>query len=172
MFLLCAADPTEREFILNELISLSGQPSKHTDYLKMWAKSQTQDKWKHALLESLCLIQAKRIIFELGLNIDELTGRYLPSNLYFSDFIHRTVKQLYKMCEDLTVNECTALVKYMKKEYPNLENFKYSGDGEYLELHLMHWISENVISLGSSDGFVLPFKTIFFLSFLKSISIL
>lgn len=165
MFLLCAADPTQCEFILNELITLSDQQSKQTDYLKIWAKSQTHDKWKNTLLESLCLIQAKRIIFELGLNIDELIGRYLPSNLHVPSNIHGSVKQLYKMCEDMTVIECDALVNYMTKKYPNLEDFKYSDHGEYLELHLMHWISKNVISLGEqddgcSDGFVSQFKTI------------
>lgn len=167
MFLLCAAHPKQRKFILNELIILSNQPSKQTDYLKILAESQIHDKWKDALLESLCLIQAKRIIFKLGLNIDELTGRYLPSNLHFSDKVHGTVKRLYKMCANMTVTECYALVNYMKKKYPHLENFKYSDNGEYLELHLMHWISENIISLGgqsdgSSEGFVLQFKTMKF----------
>lgn len=160
MFLLCAADPKQHEFVLNELIAQSAQPSKQTDYLKNWAQSQIHDTWKHALLESLCLIQAKRLVFELGLDIDELTGRYLPSNLYVSGYIHGTVKRLYKMCEDMTVEECYALINYMKKNYPILENFKYSDDGDYLELHLMHWISANIISLGqhsdgSADGFVL-----------------
>lgn len=162
MFLLCAADPKQHEFVLNELIVLSAQPSKQkqTDYLKKWAQSQIRDTWKHALLESLCLIQANRILFELGLDIDELTGRYLPSNLYVPGYIHGTVKRLYKMCEDMTVDECYALINYMKKNYPILEHFKYSDHGDYLELHLMQWISANIISLGqqgdgSSDGFVL-----------------
>lgn len=164
MFLLCAADTQQRQFFLNELIDLSFEPSKQTDYLKIYADSQIQKHalWKDALLESLCLIQANRIIFELRLNIDELTGRYLPSNPYISENIDGTVKRLYKMCENMEMNECYALFDYMTDKYPKLLSFNYLDRGEYLELHLMHWISENVISLGkqsddASDGFVLQF---------------
>lgn len=149
MFLLCAADRNQDKLILQQLLVLSFDQSKPTAYLTTWAKSEKN--WKNILLEALCLIQAKRILHELGLNYEELEQRYFPSHQYDSINIHRIVKLLYYICEEMTVKECKHLIEHMMKKFPSIRNFMYSDNGEHLEMYLMHWLWEGVIDIGTNE---------------------
>lgn len=151
MFLLCADDRSQYKIILQQLIVLSFDHDKRTDFLRTWARVKVDD-WKNHLLEALCLMQAKRLIHRLGLDFFELKQRFLPENHYAASYIHVIVKLLYFVCEQLTITECKSLIEYMAQNYPNVRNFIYSDGGQHLEFFLMHWLWQNVIDIGQSDN--------------------
>lgn len=152
MFLLCADDRTQYRNILQQLIVLSFEHDKETDFLRTWAAQTKVHNWKNRLLEVLCVMQAKRIVHRLGLNFTELQQRFIPENHYTASQIHVIVKLLYFVCEQLTITECKSLVKYMTNKFPSIRNFIYSDGEEHLEIYLMHWLWENVIDIGQSDN--------------------
>lgn len=150
MFLLCAHDRKQYKVILQQLLVLSFEKTKQTDFLRTWAKETTE--WKNILLEALCLIQAKRIIYQLGLEYSELSQRFLPHNHYVASHIHLNVKVLYYVCEQLTIGQSKKLIDYMQHKYASVRNFIYSDNGEHLEIYLMNWLWENVIDIGETKN--------------------
>lgn len=129
---------------------LSFEKSKQTDFLRTWARETTD--WKNILLEAFCLIQAKHIIHQLGLEYSELNQRFLPHNHYTASHIHLNVKVLYYVCEQLTIGQSKKLIDYMQHKYPSVRNFIYSDNGEHLEIYLMNWLWENVIDIGDNKS--------------------
>lgn len=152
MFLLCADDRSQYKIILQQLNFLSFDQDKETDLLRTWAAEYKGNNWKNHLLEVLCLIQAKRIIYRLGLDFTELQQRFLPENHYTASHVHVIVKLLYFVCEQLTATECKSLVEHMTQTHQSIRNVIYSVDGEYLEIYLMHWLWASVIDIGHSDS--------------------
>lgn len=150
MFLLYADDRSRYKTILQQLNLLSFDQKKETDLLRKWAKDKVH--WKNHLLEALCIVQAKRIINNLGLIYSELEQRFLPANHYTSSHIHLIVKLLYFISEQLTVQQCKQLIDYMLQKYPSVRNFIYSDNGEHLEIYLMNWLLEGVIDIGQNDN--------------------
>lgn len=154
MFLLCADNRSQYKIILQQLIVLSFDHEKETDLLRAWANEQQHkgQQWKNNLLEVLCLMQAKRIVYRLGLDFTELQQRFLPENHYTASHTHVIVKLLYFICEQLTITQCKSLIEYMTQTNSSIRNFIYSDGGEHLEIYFMHWLWENVIDLGQSDN--------------------
>lgn len=150
VFLLCANDRNQYKTILQQLLALSLDQTKRTDLLRTWAKDRTDD-WKNAILEALCLIQAKYVIHKLGFDFTELSQRFMPANHYINSHIHLIVKLLYFVCEELTVKQCKELIDYVSQKYPSVRNFVYTDNGEHLEIYLMHWLLENVIDIGQTN---------------------
>lgn len=150
VFLLYGNDRDQYKRILQQLVALSLEPTKQTDLMRTWAKDKTD--WRNTFLEALCLIQAKCAIHKLGLDPTELNQRYLPANRYIKSHIHLIVKLLHYVCEELTVKQSKQLINYMAHKYPSVRNFMYTGDGEYLEIHLIHWLLEGVIDIGQTNN--------------------
>lgn len=119
---------------------------------------------KNALLEALCIIQVKNLIRKLGLDYTELEQRYSSSNQYDSLNIHRMVKLLYFVCEQLTVNEGDLLINFMTTKHPWLHGFRHS---EHLEIHMMQWLSEDIITVGKREGESSPCNLDLILQFLE-----
>lgn len=149
LFLLCANDRDQYKVLLQQLLVLSFDKTKKTDFLKTWAKNKNE--WKNMLVEALCLIQAKFVIHQLGLDCSELQQRFLPFNHYTTSHINLIVKLLYYVCEQLTIKQSKILIDYMQNKFPSIRNFIYSDNGEYLEIYLLNWLWENVIHIGKTD---------------------
>lgn len=150
MFLLCADDRSQYKTILPQLIVLSSDQNKESDLLRTWAKSKVH--WKNHLLEALCIVQAKRIIHNLGLTWVELEQRFLPANRYTSSHIHLIAKLLYFVCEQLTIQQCKELIDFMTRKYQSVRKFMYADNGEHLEIYLMNFLWENIIDIGQCDN--------------------
>lgn len=121
-----------------------------TVFLHSWASEiqKTNSKWRDILLEALCIIQAKAIIRKLGLNYNDLEQRFLPLNPYNTVFVHPIVKLLYFVSEQLTVLESRQLIDRTVSKFKICENFKYTDNGERLEIYFMYWLTEDVLSIG------------------------
>lgn len=148
LFLLCADDRSKYQRLLQQLVVLASDKTKETDLLRPWAKERTD--WKPILLESLCVIQAKRVIHKLGVDNSELEITFVPQNVYTSSHIHPIVKLLYYVCEQLTVEQTRKLITSIQNKYPSVRNFLYTDNGEHLEIYLLNWLWENVISIGQT----------------------
>lgn len=173
MFLLYGGDRVQSKVLLQQLIVKSFDPTRKTAFLKSWAiNNETVDnhKWRDTLLEALCIIQAKYVIRRLGLDYDDLQQRFLPSNLQSALFIHPIVKLLYHVCERLTIDQARSLIEHMLQKYPSIQDFNYRDGGEYLEIYMMFWILEDVISIGSDNRYAaLPCNLEPIVEFLKQI---
>lgn len=152
-FLLYAADPCQFKVILDRLIVLSHDPYTETDYLETWAPKAGKN-WKNILLEALCLIQAKSILFMLGIDYDDLEQRYALSSFgrYDSLNIPCIAKLLYYVCEEMTVKQSRALIDYVMANHPKVRDFNYSDNGEHLELYLLYWQWQGVIQIDQSKA--------------------
>lgn len=149
VFLLYGNDRKQHKDILQQLLALSHELTKQTVLLRTWTKERND--WKNIILEALCLIQAKNVIHKLGLDYNELTQRYMPTNRYIKSHIHLIVKLLYYVCEQLTAKQSQQLVVYMAQKYPNVRNFEYKDNGEHLEIFLLHWLLVDVIDIGQTN---------------------
>lgn len=139
-----------RYFVERLLILLTDtSKSSKSDILKKWRSLDKSDTWRDKLIEALCIIQAKKILSKLNLNENDLTMTYLPHIRDRGLLVHRVVKLLYYVCEQLIVSQAFELIEQVEHEYPRtkLDNFP-NCDGKYLELRLLHWIVERVIDVG------------------------
>lgn len=147
MFLLCAQNRIRSKVLLQQLIS-SFNKNQQTRFIKSWAYENALSNWRDILLEGLCVIQANHIILKLGLSQNELNQRYLPHNPDSRLFLHPIVKILYTVCERLTPEESVELVEYITSKYPSTQGLNFNESGNYLEVHLFHWIAEGVLEVG------------------------
>lgn len=150
MFLVCAHDQVRTKVVLQQLLVASFTPNESTTFLHSWACEikKTSTNWREILLEALCIIQAKAIISKLGLNYIDLEQRFLPENLSNALFIHPIVKLLYLVSEQLTVNESKQLIDRIAMKTANAQYFIYHDNGERLEIYLMYWLTEDMLSIG------------------------
>lgn len=148
-FLLYATDQHQYKNVLQQLLLSSFDKSKKTDFLQTWAKDK--NNWKNHLLEALCIIQAKYVIYKLGLDFFELQQRFLSSNQHTTSHIHQIAKLLFYLSEELTVSESRKLIDHVAAKYQSAQTFIYSDDGEHLEMYLIHWLLAGIIAIGTSD---------------------
>lgn len=151
LFLLIADDNVRAKFLLQQLIVASFSKDQSTTFLHIWSieNEKAEIKWRDKFLEGLCIIQAKRIIAKLGLSYYDLEHRFMPRNVNFALFIHPIVKHLYFVCENLTVTEAQLMVNNISANYSNVADFNYNDDGEYLEIYFLHWIWQEILTIGS-----------------------
>lgn len=148
LFLLCGADRIRSKVVIQQIIIASYDKQQKTTFLKTWASENVTTNWKDTLLEALCIIQAKTVIRKLGIDVSDLEERFLPRNPVNALFIHPIIKLLYYVCDKLTINQTNMFIEQIKRKYPSVRDFSYNDNGENLEVYLLYWIWEDVISIG------------------------
>lgn len=148
-----ADNNTLRGYFLQQLIVLSKNPhNDRSDILSKWLRELQREApgtWRDKFIEALCIMQAKKLLTKLQLNVNDLIMTYLPHIRDQALFIHRVVKTLYTFCEQMDVEKATKLIEYMAEKYPTDGRLDISdGNDPYLEAHLLHWIVGGIISLG------------------------
>lgn len=131
---------------------LSANPIGHSDILKKWSREcqhEDPNKWRNQFVEALCIIQAKKLISQLNLNVHDLYMTYLPQIRDRGLFIHRISKILYYLCEQLTKKETLHLINHISSKYSDIGVFDFPAhNGPYLEVYILHWIVKGVIDMG------------------------
>lgn len=146
IFLICGYDKNYAKVATQQLtIGSFNEQSTATTFLYDWLNKIPN--WKDTILEALCIIQAKHILHKLGLNYNELYVNYLPDINETQLFIHPVLKCLYKICEQFLPEQTKNLILYIQKMYPVANELKFTNYN-YLEIYLLHWISESLIDIG------------------------
>lgn len=88
-------------------------------------------------------MKAKKIIRKLGFEYDVLKSLFLPHINQMTYDINLIVKNLYLMCEKMTIAEGGKLILYLQNNDSSLTFFDHS----YLEVFLLHWITDSTIAI-------------------------
>lgn len=163
IFILVADDKVRSRHYLEVLNNSSSHvvANAKTDILKQWAHSQPQDnsQWRNKLIEGLCIIQAKRILGRLNLDVADLAFTFM-TQAYARDrgvYTNGIVKILYYLCENLEVAETRKLIDFVDREHASNQKIIFSSvAGPYLELYLLHWICCDVIDVGEEKSALSP----------------
>lgn len=153
MFLLCADNHVLSDYFQQQLFVASHSPHDETTFLHLWASNlhETNAEWRDKLIEALCIIQAKAIIRKLGLNHTDLEQRFLPRNVdTVRLFIHPIIKLLYLLSDQLAVDQANELIAHVAVNPTGLPNCEHCYNGERLEMHLMYWLSNDILSIGDN----------------------
>lgn len=146
IFLLYGDNPLNAKIGLQRLLILyHGQQSQTTDIQK-WIISRNDPNWRLTIIEALWTIKAKYVLQRLGLQMDDLHIRFLDYaevNLT----IHPILKGLYYICEQIEPSEAKQLISYVNSTVCGGYQFNFT-DEKYLEVFLLHWLSELVIEAG------------------------
>lgn len=148
IFLLYGDTPLNAKHGLQALlISYQSQHFQSTLIQEWVLKRKDIPNWRHTLIEVLWTIKAKHVLRKLGLNLDDLHIRFLCSaNAEVNLYIHPILKGLYCIvCEQLCSDEAKQLIDYVLRRHRIQVNFT---DEKYLEVFLLHWLSELVIEAG------------------------
>lgn len=87
-------------------------------------------------------------VFQLGLDIQDLHIRFLnPANAEINLFIHPVLKGLYCICEEMEPIEAKQLIEHVINKDCGRHQINFT-DEKYLEVFLLHWLSELVIEAG------------------------
>lgn len=87
-------------------------------------------------------------ILQLGLDIEDLRIRFLnPANAEINLFIHPVLKALYCICEEMEPSEAKQLIEHVINKDRGRHQINFI-DEKYLEVFLLHWLSELVIEAG------------------------
>ncbi|KAL5278555.1 Dredd family protein [Megaselia abdita] len=133
-------DKSTSNFILQKLMVLHSNDFNDSDLLQEFA--QTRKRWKEPLLEALTLLKAKKVIRKMGFDYEILKKHFLPHIAQTSLEINLIVKNLYILCEKMTMVEGGRLILTLQDN----DSFKFF-DNTYLEIFLLHWITESKISV-------------------------
>ncbi|XP_015438168.1 PREDICTED: caspase-8 [Dufourea novaeangliae] len=130
-----------------EVYHLLQRHKEHKTYVLKEFINNHEENWKNKILEAICIIQNRQIIRKLGISYSDLELLYLPNNRLCSRNINLVAKCLYLLCEELTEDEITLLLQYVKSDLNKYE--ESLNDIRYLELHMLYWIQEKYISVYS-----------------------
>lgn len=128
---------------LQKILISSKNISAPTNFLIQWANKE--EKWKDILLEALSIAQINHIILKLGLNIEEIQERYVPTNPDLNIFIHPIIRALYCVCDGLEIEDARKLITHMQETRNFESEFIWP---EYIEIHLLDWIQRSILTLG------------------------
>lgn len=150
------------------LILYHGQRSQTTD-IHNWILSQSDSHWRQTIIEALWTIKANHVlqsvrlqspkllanelsklcgVLQLGLDIQDLRIRFLnPANAEINLFIHPVLKGLYCICEEIEPSESKLLIEHVINKDCGRHQINFT-DEKYLEVFLLHWLSELVIEAG------------------------
>lgn len=175
-FLLFGADLTNSEYILQKLlivlkqntdvdetieVTLDEQKSIGTNSIQQllfgnvvlcpYARLNSAN-WRATIIESLAIVRSKRVLRKLGFYWNDLRTYYLPHITQLTVNVHPILKVLYMLCEQLTSKQTESLINYIHQEYFNnrlkREVQLEFNDRHYLELYLLYWISQRLITIG------------------------
>ncbi|EDW78460.1 uncharacterized protein Dwil_GK16170 [Drosophila willistoni] len=161
-FLLFGDQFSNGAYILQKLLALARhheiERRQHdSDILSQYAKTNPEF-WREHLIESLCIIQARRVLRKLGFNWAELRAHYLPQIIEITLHIHPLLKALYVICEQLTEHQSGRLVlditdMLARRLGPNNmgDPFRFY-DFKYLEIFLLDWICRRFLQLGDINA--------------------
>ncbi|GBP42920.1 hypothetical protein EVAR_87300_1 [Eumeta japonica] len=143
VFLLYDAPHTALER-LTLLHRVSEVHSRNMDLLCDWARlSQTRNSWKYELLEALSICQLFGAIKKLGFNVDEVKRHFLPHNVHVTHYINPMKKLLYKICENIQMENLLKLKKTLVTFDIDVQEY------ETCELIFLKLIVEEFIMIGS-----------------------
>lgn len=150
MFLLYGGDTERLKYALQVIHTRTSNTGLATSYLSEWAHYAQSKRWQTEIIESLCIIKANAVLRKMGFNIDDLKERFLPDNPETNLVVHPVLKALFYVCESLLPDEAASLIAKIRNENPVLNSFDYNNfnDENYLEIHMMHWLTEKVIEAG------------------------
>lgn len=148
IFLLYGDNPLNAKIGLQRLLILyHGQHSQTTDIQK-WIGSRNDPNWRLTIIEALWTIKAKYVLQKLGLHLDDLHIRFLhPTNAEVNLNLHPVLKGLYCICEQIDLSDAKQLIYYVNSKDCGRHQFNFA-DEKYLEVFLLHWLSELVIEAG------------------------
>lgn len=149
------------------MILYHGQHTQTTDIILNWIRSQNDSHWRRTIIEALWTIKAKRALqmvrtfaslgkecvnvfwgFQLGLDLKDLRIRFLkPTNADVNLYIHPVLKALYCICEQMEPIEAKQLIDHVNNKDCGRHQINFT-DEKYLEVFLLHWISELVVEAG------------------------
>lgn len=116
-----------------------------SNFFVEWVKSCKN--WQSKLVEALCIGQVNHILVNhLRFNKDELNMHFDRKNPAYTAHVHRYFKILYLMLEELTIDETQTIINYISTNLHGKQNV--AKDVEFLEIHLLNWILNGIISLG------------------------
>ncbi|KAJ6636162.1 Caspase-8 [Pseudolycoriella hygida] len=152
IFLLYGDNPVNAKIGLQRLLVLyHAQNSQTTDIITQWILSQNDSQWRTKIVEILWTIKAKHVLQSLGLEVQDLQERFLdPSALRNAEIslqIHPILKGLYCICEQLEPIEAKQLIEFVYSKDDKSQRINFA-DERYLEVFLLHWLSELVIEAG------------------------
>lgn len=126
--------------MLQKLLVLFRNHFQDSDILREFA--QSCERWKKPLIEALTLMNAKKIIRKLGFNYEALKTLFLPHIAGMTYDINIIVKTLYLMSERMTIAEGGKMILKIQ----DTDTFAFF-DHSYLEVFLLHWITESKITV-------------------------
>lgn len=148
IFLLYGDNPLNAKIGLQKLLILYQSQDYQTTNIQEWILKKNVTNWRLTIIEALWTIKAKYVLQKLGLDTTELHDRFLnPSNAEINLHIHPVLKGLYCMCEQLVPSQARQLIDYVN----SMDGRRYQinfMDEKYLEVFLLHWLSELVIEAG------------------------
>lgn len=145
MFLLLGKNKNDARYSIQRLCIGMKDHTRTIKYLYEWAISARNEEWRLTLVEALLIIKANRVLRKLGLNVNELTSRFMPSNPLMNIHVHPILKCLLYVCEQLEPNEASQMIQNIDQN--NVEEH-LTCCNKYLEISMLRWISTGIIDVG------------------------
>lgn len=102
--------------------------------------------------------QCNHVIVKLGLDLDKVTLFYYPNRPEIVTHIHPIMKLLFLLCQKLALAESEKLLEKIKHLYRSqLSTLDINSPG-MLELHLLHCLSQKILSVFSGDITLSPLR--------------
>ena len=142
LFLIAAENPHTYERVLALYKNIEKQPNVILEFIQ-----NNIELWGPKLIESLCIINNKEIIRNLGFLVENLMMRYHSEIPRYTIHVNAANKVLYKLFESMGIEKVKQLLQcvYQEDKIPQGE----LKELDYLELHALYWLHVKYITITS-----------------------